>query len=147
MPAKAKWCCGVLIAAAVLVGGASSSSVASAVVTGAGSATLRFHGGRQSLLFRLHEPAGAIDLYSISVPRGVKVRASVQLPGITVPIRIATRPTGSSSSCANVRSRVRCTVGEEGCPMPEGTWHVHVEKLAGPAGDVRLWFRTAGLPA
>ena len=25
--------------------------------------------------------------------------------------------------------------------MPEGTWRVHLRKLAGPAGAVTIWFR------
>jgi hypothetical protein len=32
-------------------------------------------------------------------------------------------------------------VGEEGCPMPEGTWHFRPDKRSGPAGDVIVRFR------
>ena len=30
--------------------------------------------------------------------------------------------------------------------MPEATWHFRVDKLAGPAGDVTLWFRIGKPP-
>ena len=30
--------------------------------------------------------------------------------------------------------------------MPEGTWQFRVNKLAGPAGDVTLWFRVGNPP-
>ena len=139
---RTKWRSDALIVAAVLAGGGGSAAgTGSAVVTSTDSATLHFHGGRQALSFRLHERAGVIVLYRISAPRGAKVLGSVQLPRITVPLRIATSLTGPSSACKKVRSHVSCTVGEEGCPMPEGTWDVRVEKLAGPAGDVIIWFR------
>lgn len=117
-----------------------------AVVTSTYSATLHFHGGQQSLSFRLHEPAGVILLYRISAPRGVKVHGTAQLPLITVPLHIATRRPGPASSCVELPSRIVCTVGEEWCPMPEGTWHFRVDKLSGPAGDVRLWFRVGTPP-
>jgi hypothetical protein len=104
-------------------------------------AVLHFDGGRQALSFGLSEPSGVILLYRISVPQGTEVRGSARLPRITVPLRIATTPGGPSSNCSALPRRVRCTVGEEWCPMPAGTWVFRVEKLTGPAGDVKLWFR------
>jgi hypothetical protein len=111
-----------------------------AVEKGTTSATLHFGEGRQALSFRLHERSGVILLYRISARRGMKVRSSARLPGITVPLRIATAPIGPSSSCTEVEARVSCTVGEEWCPMPNGVWWFHVEKLAGPSGDVTVSF-------
>src|SRR5438876_3439896 len=96
---KAKWQLSVLIAAVAVAG---DSTGAAAGVTATGRATLHFHGGRQTLSVRLHEPAGEIQLYRMSAARGARVRASVQLPGITVPLRIATEPVGPSSSCVTV---------------------------------------------
>jgi hypothetical protein len=140
-----RWRIGVL--AALLAVGGGSTSGAAAVLTAPGTATLHFHAGRQSISFRLHEPAGVIDLYRISVLRGTKLRASVQWPRVTAPLRIATRPAGPSSSCRRTETRVVCTVGEEGCPMNEATWTVRVEKLAGPAGDATLTFRVRKPPS
>jgi hypothetical protein len=105
-------------------------------------ASLHFHGGHQSLSFRLHQPAGVILLYRISAPRGTYVRAFTRLPKITVPLKIGTRGNG----CRAVGTRTVCTVGEEWCPMPEGVWHVRVDKISGPAGEVRLWFRVGSPP-
>jgi hypothetical protein len=141
---------GGLVMAAALAGVCGSGSAVSA--SGAGttignhSATLHFDRGLQVRDFRLHEPAGVILLYRVSAPRGAVIRGSAQLPGVTVPLQIATRSVGPSSSCSVNGSRVTCTVGEEWCPMPEGTWRFRVEKLAGPEGDVTLWFRVGDPP-
>src|SRR5918912_4200796 len=107
----------VLALALVACGSAAGSgrAVGSRVVaTSAYSATLHFDRGRQSLSFRLDEPSGMIRLYRLVAPRGARIRASAQLPRITVPLWIATRP----GPCTNLGRRVSCTVGEEGCPMP-----------------------------
>jgi hypothetical protein len=110
------------------------------------SAILHFPNGPRVARFRLREPAGVILLYRLSAPTGVRVRASAQLPGVTVPLRIATRPNGPSSSCTAGAERVVCIVGEEWCPMPPGSWRFRVEKLAGAAGDVVLSFRVGRPP-
>jgi hypothetical protein len=105
------------------------------------SALIRFDRGRQVVSFSHRKQAGIILLYRISAPRGSNIRAFARMPGITVPLRIATTPIEPSSSCTKRGVRVTCTVGIEGCPMPEGTWQFRVEKLAGPAGEVTLSFR------
>ena len=139
-----------LIAAALAGSAAGAESAATRAVSNSAtvqqSATVHFDAGRHSVSLRLREPAGVILLYRLSVPRGATVRASTQLPHITVPLRIATAPAGPSSACTNVASRVACTVGEEWCPMPAGTWHVRIEKLGGPPGDVTVWFRIGKPP-
>jgi hypothetical protein len=134
-----------LIVAATVAAASGAASGSSIVVTRAYSATLHMHAGRQSLSFRLDQPAGLILLYRISAPRGAEIRASTQLPRITVPLRLAA-PTEGIGSCTTRGARVSCTVGEEGCPMPEGTWRVRVDKRAGPPGDVILWFRVGNPP-
>lgn len=129
----------VLVAGAVGVSG--SRSVA-AIQISHHSAALSFGASRQTLSFQLVEPAGVIWLYRISVPRGVRVHGFAQLRGVTVPLRIATTPAGG---CAEAGSRVICTVGEEGCPMPAGTWHFRFTKLGGPAGTVDVRFEVGTL--
>jgi hypothetical protein len=141
----AKWRPGALVLAVALVV-SSGSTGAAAVDTAGQSATLHFHRGREVLSFRLREPAGPIRLYRISAPAGAKVRGFAQLPGVTVPLRIATTATGPNSPCIERGTGVSCTVGEEGCPMPAGVWRFRFEKLAGPAGDVIVQFQV-GAPA
>jgi hypothetical protein len=136
---------GCLATAGSLLFGAGDTGRA-AVETGIGSATAHFGPGRQERLFQLDEPAGVILLYRISAPAGVSVRGTAQLPGVTVPLRIRTAPPGPDSPCTNQRATVVCTVGEEWCPMPAGRWRFRLEKLAGPPGDVRLWFRVGKPP-
>lgn len=142
------WRLGVLLVAAAAAGGCGTAAVAEHAVAGHSpvglsrhSATVRFGEGRQSVDFALHEPAGVILLYRISAHMGTRVEGTTQLPNTTVPLVIRTSRTGPSSSCGRHGRRVVCTVGEEGCPMPEGTWRVHLRKLAGPAGAVTIWFR------
>jgi hypothetical protein len=133
----AKWQSVAVVFAVAFLAGSSSATGAQRTY----SATVHLGSGRQSRSFRLHEPAGTIQLYRISAPRGADVRGVVQIPRVTAALRIATGPTALNGSCAERGSRVTCTVGEEGCPMPEATWDVHLNKRAGPAGDVTLWFR------
>src|SRR2546421_5785568 len=107
----ARWQLGAVALVAALALCGSSAAGSAAVVTSTYSVTLHFDRGRHSLPFRMHEPAGVILLYRISAPRGAKVRAYAQLPRITVPLRIATGPLGTSTGCTELRSRVSCTVG------------------------------------
>lgn len=141
---------GGLIAAsafALACGSAAAMPASRAVVDRSNqSATLSFERGRQAITFSMHEPTGVILLYRISAPRGADIRASAKLPGVTVPLWIATTRVGPSSSCTDRGERIICIVGMEWCPMPEGTWRFRVEKLGGPAGDVTLWFRVGSPP-
>jgi hypothetical protein len=95
----------------------------------------------------MHEPRGVILLYRLQAPAGTRVRATSQLPRLTVPLLIATSRVGPSSSCHGRAARITCTVGEEWCPMPAGTWRIRLHKLAGPAGDVTIWLRIGTPPA
>jgi hypothetical protein len=135
----------ILLAAATTVVAGGGAAIGGIAVR-PGSATVHLGHGRDVRSFSLHEPSGVILLYRISAPRGADVRASVRLPRITVPLRIATRPNGPSSACTTRASHVTCTVGEEWCPMPAGTWEVRLEKRAGPAGEVTLTFRVGPPP-
>lgn len=135
-----------LVLVAVLAGACGAAAPSNAGIGTSDSATLHFGPGRQTLTFWLREPAGVILLYRIRAPRGAIIRGSAQLPGITVRLWITTKTVGPSSPCALRGSRVTCTVGEEGCPMPVGTWRFRVEKLAGPSGDLTLWFRVGDPP-
>ena len=102
---------------------------------------VRLGPGRATRALWLREPAGQIRLYRLRAPAGTRVRATVRLPGLTVPLEIATRENGAAGACARSATQVFCTVSEEGCPMPAGRWRVRITKLAGPAGVVTLWFR------
>ena len=126
---------------AFVAGGASGGRPA--VETSQGAATLHFANGRQTLSFRLHEPAGTIRLYRITAPRGIRIRGYAQLRGLTVPLWIATHSVGPSSGCEQRDGRVTCTVGEEGCPMPEADWTFRFQKRGGPAGEAVIRFRVA----
>ncbi len=115
-----------------------------ATVAERGRVVVRFGPGGATRAVWLHEPAGQIRLYRLRAPAGTRVRATVRLPGLTVPLEIDTRDNGPSGACARGTSQVFCTVSEEGCPMPAGRWRVRITKRAGPAGAVTLWFRVGG---
>jgi hypothetical protein len=110
--------------------------------SGARAVTVRLGGGRAVRSLRLREPAGAIRRYRLSAPRGSRVVGSMQLPGITVPLRIGTAPT-RFARCRTAADRIVCAVAEEACPMPAGVWRLRLRKLAGPPARVTLWFRVA----
>lgn len=112
----------------------------------ADSVTLSLGEGRRSASFRLREPEGVILLYRLRAPVGTTVRGITQLPTVSAPLSIATAEPGPSSSCRRTEETLICTVGEEGCPMPAGTWRIRLRKLAGPAGRVTLVFRVGTQP-
>jgi hypothetical protein len=129
------WVCGFVVALLLV------SGLAAGGTTGPSQgvrATVHMTEGRDTASFRLHEPSGVILLYRIDAPAGAKVRASAQLPSVTVPLQISTSIAGA---CTHARNRVICTIGEEWCPMPEGVWQVRITKLSGPAGGVTLTFK------
>ncbi len=95
----------------------------------------------------MRRPAGIILLYRIGAPAGVRVRGTARLPHVSAPLQIRTAPFAPSSACVHRGGRVICTVGEEGCPMPGGTWLVILDKLSGPAAAVTLRFRVGSPPA
>ncbi len=117
-----------------------------AVVRSARSVTIRFGGGTQTRSFRMRRPAGIILLYRIGAPESVRIRGTALLPHVSAPLLIRTVPFSASSTCTHRAARVICTVGEEGCPMPTGTWLITLEKLSGPAGAVSLRFRVGPPP-
>jgi hypothetical protein len=113
----------------------------------ADAATVQLGPGRDSAAFTIRRPQGEIVLYRIRAPRGARVRATTQIPGLTTRLAITTGRPSAVGSCRTTRSLVTCTTGEEGCPMPAATWHVRVWKLAGPAGNVTIWFRVGKPPS
>ena len=129
----------LVLAALVLVGDARPASRSYSVAA-------TFGAGRETRSFRLDKPDGVILLYRLSAPAGADVRTSVQLPGVTVPLLIFTGRTAPRGACRRSGARVVCTVGEEWCPVPAGTWRVRIQKRAGPAGPVKLTFRVGAPP-
>jgi hypothetical protein len=121
------------------------SPAPAAIVVSVHTAVVHFGAGRQVRSFRMREPEGVILHYWISAPAGARVRGWAQIPHVTTRLEIRTAPYGSRSGCVRRRARVVCTQGEEWCPMPRRTWHFHVLKLAGRAGDVVMRFRV-GIP-
>ena len=115
-----------------------------ATVAERGRVVVEFGAGRATRTVWLHEPSGQIRLYRLRAPAGTRVRTTVRLPGLTVPLEIATRENGAAGACVRGATQVFCTVSEEGCPMPAGRWRVRISKRAGPAGVVTLWFRVGG---
>jgi hypothetical protein len=110
------------------------------------SVTVRFGDGRRSASFRLREPEGVILRYRLRAPVGTRIHGVTQLPSVSAPLSIDIAGTRPSSTCDRRGQTVACTVGEEWCPMPAGTWRIRLRKLAGPAGNVTLVFRVGAPP-
>lgn len=107
--------------------------------------TVRLGPGAVTAHAWLREPAGVVRVYRIVVPQGVRARAFARLPHVTVPLEIRTSRFVPTSSCTRTDGRLRCSVGEEWCPLPAGVWGIAVRKRAGPAAaiTVRLVVRPA----
>src|SRR5687767_10807073 len=99
---------GRLAMVAVLAGvcGSGTARSAGAVEVAGGSATVHLGAGRQAVAFSMHEPAGIIRLYRVSAPRGSNLRVLALLPGVTVPLELATK---WGNSCTEHRARITCT--------------------------------------
>lgn len=90
--------------------------------------------------FDLAEPAGVILLLRIVVPHGARADVTGVIPQLAgVSISTPDR-TIASETCQRRGAVDVCTQAEEACPMPAATWHFRLDKLAGPAGVVRLDF-------
>jgi hypothetical protein len=112
------------------------------------STTIHLAQGRQRAAFTMRESGGVILLYRISAPIGTRIQGTTQLnpPFGSAPLRIATSRVGPSSRCHRTTARVTCTVSEAWCPLMAGDWHVHLRKLAGPPGNVTVWFHVGQPP-
>lgn len=141
MSRSLRWrCLLAVVALSAAVGGGASAAPGDRY-----SVTVHFAAGSHTEALRLKEPAGVILLYRLRASRGIAVRAFTQLPRLTVPLAIATAPTGPSSACVSRRRGVVCTVGEEWCPMPAAVWHVRLLKR-GAAGVVTVTFHVGTPP-
>ena len=136
----------LLLAPADTVGNPPVSTNRVAVARHSDALTVHLGAGRAGAAFTIHRPQGEIILYEIRAPVGARVRATVQIRGLTTRLAITTGAPSDTGACHTAGGLLTCSTGEEGCPMPVAAWHVDVRKLAGPPGDVTIWFRT-GQPA
>lgn len=84
--------------------------------------------------FDLSEPSGVIQLLRITVPPGTRANLTGVIPHLAgIDIR-------APQSCQHRGKVDICTQPEEACPMPAATWHFRLQKLAGPAGKIRVRF-------
>lgn len=91
--------------------------------------------------FDVSERAGAIRLLRVTVPHGTRARITGTIPQVAgVSISTPRQRNDPSETCRRRGVSDVCTQAEEACPMPPGTWHFRLHKLAGPAGEVRLEF-------
>ncbi len=109
--------------------------------------SVRFGHGRQHAAVRVARPPGAVLLYRVSAPLGSRVRASVELPRVSVRLFAGTVRPADAESCSTLRRRTVCTVSIEWCPLPAGAWDVRVAKLGGPAGVVDVVLHVAVPPS
>ncbi len=99
--------------------------------------------GRHRVKIRLAEPPGVIAEYRVSAPPGDVVRVAVMIPRVTVPLALWFPRRAWWEHCWNSGASTVCGASEEACPIPVAAWRLTLDKLSGPPGRVRVWFRVA----
>ena len=102
------------------------------------AAAVHFGPGPAQASFRLHEPAGVILLFRVTVPHGAKVRVDGRIGVAGVRLNTAWAPDGLN--CRRRGASDVCVQQEEWCPLPEATWRFRVTKSGGAGGVVRVDF-------
>ena len=103
--------------------------------------TIQLASGAAVKRFEFSEPSGAIRLLRVTVPRGTRARLTGLIPGAAgVSTSVPRGENDPAETCRRSGATVVCTQSEEACPMPRATWRFRLNKLAGPAGDVRVQF-------
>ena len=94
--------------------------------------------GRAEASFSVNEPGGLIVLAQISVPTGA--RAFMNATTVEGAVRVTTwgAGPGQSLTCTAHAGTDVCTQLMEQCPFGAAVWRLHVVKLSGPAGLVRV---------
>ena len=94
--------------------------------------------GRAQASFSVKEPAGVILLAQISVPHGARAFMNATTFGGAVQVTTWGAGPGQSLSCTAHGGIDVCTQLIEPCPFGAAVWRLHVVKLSGPAGLVRV---------
>jgi hypothetical protein len=92
--------------------------------------------GATGTRFLVSEPVGVVLLLRLTVPHGTRASVTGSIPGLAG-VMIAT---GRTETCNRHGSVDVCTQPEEWCPVPAAAWRFRLNKLAGPAGQIRLDF-------
>ena len=114
---------------------ASDSSSLTPIGKGVGFSSAR---GRAQASFSMSEPAGVILLAQISVPHGARAFMNATTFGGAVRVTTWGAGPGRSLSCVPHGGIDVCTQLIEPCPFGAAVWRLHVVKLSGPAGLVRV---------
>lgn len=105
------------------------------------SVLVRTPPGASTSQLKLSEPAGTIRLFRVTAPAGTHISVTGRTPGLAgVSISLPVGRSDPSEACARYSRSVGCSQGEEACPMPAATWQFRIQKLAGPAGQIRIDF-------
>jgi hypothetical protein len=124
------------------------SSGSSALTPVGHDVSFRSRRGQAEASFAVREPSGVILVAQISAPPGVRAYVDATNPwGGSAHMTTMAGRHDPSLSC-HLRGGVDvCTQAYEACPMSEATWRVHVVKLSGPAGMVRVNFVVGAPPS
>ena len=114
---------------------ASDSSSLTPIGNGLGFTSPR---GRAQASFSMNEPAGVILLAQISVPHGARAFMNATTSGGAVRVTTWGARPGHSLACTPHGGIDVCTQLIEPCPFAAAVWRLHVVKLSGPAGPVRV---------
>lgn len=142
-----------LLIAALAAGAAISAAAAAAPMpmrpSGAAFPTTRTFNlgpGHVERRFTLRERSGVILLSRITVRRGVRAYVDATIPHVAG-ARVSTpRANDPALVCTTHGVDEVCTQSQEWCPMPAALWRLHLVKLSGPAGPVRVDYVVAPPP-
>ncbi len=105
------------------------------------SRTIHVPSGAAVKRFDVSEPTGTVRLLRVTVPDETRARIIGTIPHVAgISIFTPRQRHDPSETCQRRGGTDVCTQGEEACPMPPATWHFRLNKLAGPAGEIRLDF-------
>ena len=109
--------------------------------------TFNLGSGRADRRFTLREHSGVIVLSRLTVRRGVSTYVDASIPQIAG-TRFSTPGRDDPALVCKERGPEEvCTQSQEWCPMPAAVWRLHLVKLSGPAGPVRVDYVVAAPPA
>lgn len=109
--------------------------------------TFNLGSGHADRRFTLREHSGVILLARLTVRRGVRAYVDATIPHLAGTRFSTPRPNDPALSCKTRGPDEMCTQSEEWCPMPTALWRLHLVKLSGPAGPVRVDYVVAPPPA
>jgi hypothetical protein len=103
--------------------------------------------GPDRRVFSMPQPRGIVLLTRLTTTYGIRASAAATITGVAGVRVVNYGQLGDPSPCRRRGSFEICTQSQEGCPMPQAVWRIHLLKTGGHAGLVRFDFVVGTPPA